>query len=137
MINHVSKELAGFRMLRGGDPVFHDLLKFGRGHAGVSGHGDFDQRMVATSKCCMQISLEQRGERLRCVPLGALRRERLDAVKHKIQLHRHWLLAPWSAVVVEGCDALGDGNEVRRAGFTDLLDKGDDGLFRRAVNSRR
>ena len=94
LINHVSKELAGFRMLRCGDPVFHDLLKFGRGHAGVCGHDDFDQRMVAASKCCLQITLEQRGERLRGVPLRVLRRERLDAIKRKIQLHRHWLLAP-------------------------------------------
>ena len=55
---------------------------------------DFDQRMVAASKCCLQITLEQRGERLRGVPLRVLRRERLDAIKRKIQLHRHWLLAP-------------------------------------------
>ena len=55
-----------------------------------------------------------------------VRRECLHSVEREIQLDRHRLLAPKRAVVVEGGDAFGDRHEVRRAGFGDVLDKGDD-----------
>ena len=45
-------------MLRGGDPVLDDLLELHRGHAGVGGHDEFEERVVAAGERGFQITLE-------------------------------------------------------------------------------
>ena len=39
--------LASLGMFRGGDPVFHDLLEFHGGVAGMRGHHEFEDRAFA------------------------------------------------------------------------------------------
>ena len=123
-------------MLRGGDPVLHDLLELLGGHARVRGHDDFDHRLLAAGERAFHVALEQRGERLLVLPLRMLRRERLHPVEREDQLEIHRLLAPERAVVVERGDALGRRHKVRRAFLRDLRDEVDDGLLRRAVVPR-
>ena len=93
-------------MLCGGDPVLDDLLEFGRRHARVRDHEDFEYRMFAPGERAFNIALEQRGEWFLRFPLGMLRRERLHAVEREEQLEIHRLLAPERAVVIERGDAL-------------------------------
>ncbi len=85
------------------------------------------------------VAIAEKDRRFRWAAPGPrpLRGKCLHTVKRKIQLHRHRLFAPQGAVVVEGYDAFAERHEVRRAGFGDLLDKIDDGLFRRTVIPRR
>src|SRR5947199_254684 len=65
-----------------------------------------------------------------------LRPERLHAIKREEQLNGQRLLTPERAVIVEGRDAFGDRDEIRRAFLRDLGDKGDDGLLRCSVIPR-
>ena len=81
LIGHVEEALAGLRMFRGGDPVLDDLRKLVGGHAGVRGHEEFHEPVVAAFERRFHIALEQRGERFLGLPLGMLRRERLHAVR--------------------------------------------------------
>ena len=62
-----------------------------------------------------------------------LRGQGLHAVESEEELEIHQLLGPECAVVIEGSDALGDRDEIRRAFFRDALDEGDNGLLRRGV----
>lgn len=64
---------SGRRMLRGGDPVLHDLLELCCGHTRVRGHEKFHDRTFATGGGSFQIALEQRGKWLIVLPLGMLR----------------------------------------------------------------
>ena len=90
---------------------------------------------LAAGQRGLHVALEQRGEGLLVLPLGMLRRERLDAVEREEELEVHRLLGPERAVVVEGGDALGRRHEVRRAFLRHLLDESDDGLLRRGRRS--
>ena len=100
------------------------LRKLVGGHAGVRGHEEFHEPVVAAFERRFHIALEQRGERFLVLPLGMLRRERLHAVGHEVKLDRHRLFAPERAVVVIHGDAFGDGHEIGRAGLRHLLDEG-------------
>ena len=125
-------------MLRGGDPVLHDLLELLGGHAGVRGHDDLARwpcSPPASAPFTSPLSSEANGSFV--LPLGMLRRERLHAVEREEELEIHRLLGPERAVVVERGDALGGRHEVGRAFLRHLLDEGDDGFLRRAVVPRR
>ena len=136
LVGHVGEQPAGLGMLRGGDPVLHDLLEFHRGHAGVGGHHEVQDRAVAAGQRSIHVALEQRGERFLGLPFRMLRRQRLHAIEREVELDGHRLLAPQRAVVVERGDAFWRRHEVRRAGPGDLFDEGDDGGFRRPVVPR-
>ena len=120
-------------MLRGGDPVLHDLFEFLRGHARVGGHDDFDHRVFAAGERGFHVALEQRRERFLVLPLRMLRREHLHAVEREEELEIHRLLGPERAVVVERGDALVRRNEVGRAFLGYFFDESDDGFLRRGV----
>ena len=124
-------------MLRGGDPVLHDLLELLGRHAGVRGHDDLADGRFAAGERAFHVALEQRGKGLFVFPLGMLRRERLHAIEREEELEIHRLLGPERAVVVEGGDAFGGRDKVWRAVLRDLSDKCDDGFLRPAVVPRR
>ena len=58
--------------------------KFRRGHARMRGHHDFQHSVIAAGRARLKVAFEQGGERFRRLPLRMLRRERLDAIKHKV-----------------------------------------------------
>ena len=107
----------------GRDPVVDDLLEFVGRHAGVRDHDDFGDRPLAAGERAFHVALEQRRERLLVLPLGMLRRERLDAVEREEELEIHRLLAPERAVVVERGDALGRRHKVGRTFLGHLGDE--------------
>ena len=49
LIGHVDEALAGRRMFRGGDPVLDQLRELVGGHAGVRGHEEFHEPVVAAA----------------------------------------------------------------------------------------
>ena len=65
----------------------------------------------------LDVALEDALERLRRLPLGMLRSQRLDAIEREGELEVDRLLGPQRAVVVEDGDALGRRHEIRRAGL--------------------
>jgi len=56
-------------------------LELSGGHAGVGGHGHFDQRVFAARERRLHVTPEHGCERLLVPPLGMLRREGLDAIE--------------------------------------------------------
>ena len=104
------------------------------GHAGVGGHDDLDRSPCsppASAPFTSPLSSDANGSL--SFHSGCCGRERLDAVEREEQLEVHRLLGPERAVVVEGGDALGGRDEVRRALLRHLRDEVDDGLLGRAV----
>ena len=75
LIHHLGVKPLGLGMLRGGEPVFDDLLELLGGHASVRGHDDFQHRSLAATEHALDVALEKRGERLLFLPLGMLGRD--------------------------------------------------------------
>jgi hypothetical protein len=102
-------------MARRGQPVRDDRLELRHRHAGVGRHDQLDHAALARLRQGLHVPLERRLEGLLVLPFRALRRERRDAVEREGELNVHGLLDPERAVVVEGGDALGRGDEIGRA----------------------
>ena len=119
-------------MLRGGNPVLHDLLEFLRAHARVRRGDDLEYRFFPAGKRTFYVTFEQLCERLLRFPFGMLRRKRLHAIEREHELEIYRLLASERAVVVERGDALGRRDKIRRAFLRDLGDEFGDGLLGRA-----
>ena len=105
-----------FRMLRGGHPIFHDLLELLSGHAGMCDHHDFKHRVFAARERALQVALEQRGKGLLVLPFRMLRSQHLHPVEREEELKIHRLLGPERAVVIERGDA-GFGCDVFQTGL--------------------
>ena len=117
----------------GGDPVLDDLLELLGGHAGVGGHDDFEQRLLAAGERAFHVALEQRGEGFLVLPLRMLRRERLHAVERE----EDWKYIGCSAQSVPSLSNVAmrsaSGTKSGEPSFGHLLDEVDDGLLGRAV----
>ena len=87
---------------------------------------DLDQALFAGRGQRLHVAVEHRLERLLGLPVGVLRRQRLDAVEDEGELEVHRLLDPQRAVVVERGDALVRRHEVRPALRRDARDEIDD-----------
>jgi hypothetical protein len=112
-----------------GDPVGDGLLELFIGHAGAGRDDQLVDALLAGGEDCFHIAFEDALEGLFCLPLGMLGGHLPDTVEGEDELGVERRLDPERAVVVEGGDAVGDGDEVRRALFGDALDEGDDGFF--------
>jgi len=136
LIDHLRVKPAGLRMLSGGDPVADNFFKLIAGHACMGGHGHFNQGLFPACEGGFHVAFENGGERFLLLPLGMLRRKRLDAVEDEEGLEIHRLFRPQRAVVVEDGDAFGGRNQVGSLGGY-FRDEGDDRLLRRGVVPRR
>ena len=117
-------------MLRGIEPVFNSVRElFGR-HARMRGGKDFHQRTLASSERTLQVVSEDGLERLFFLPLRVLGGDRLHSVHGEVKLKVQRLLGPKRAVIVEGGNAVGHGNEVRRIFLSDCGNEITNRLFR-------
>ncbi len=76
---------------------------------------ELHQAFFAGRSHCLHVAVQHGLERLFGLPAGVLRRQLLDAIENEGELDVHRLLDPERAVIVEGCDALIFGHEVRTA----------------------
>ena len=95
-----------------GYPVGCGLFKLCTGHAGAGGDDDLKEAFLSSGGDGFHVAFEDSFERLLCLPFRVLGGELLDAIKGKNHLGVHGRFDPEGAVVVEGRDALVDGNEV-------------------------
>jgi len=112
-----------------GQPTGHDLLELLGRHAGVGGHDELNQSVHA---CCgegLLVILEHGLEGLLGRPLRMLRSERLNPIDGEEKLEVKWLLGPQGAVVVEGGDPLGLGDEIGTRRVGDPADEIEDRLL--------
>jgi hypothetical protein len=68
--------------------------------------------LLTGGKHTLQIILEDRFKRLRCLPCGMLRSECLDPIESKRDLYINWLLAPEGAIVIKYRDTLWNRNVI-------------------------
>ena len=129
LIDHLGVESSSLRMPGAGDPVADDLVELLGGHPGVGDGKDPRDGGFAAGKRAFHIALERRRKRLLRLPFGMLRGERPQAIEGEDELEVQRLLGPQRAVIVEGGDSLGDGDEVRRSFLRHLLDERFDGLL--------
>jgi hypothetical protein len=120
-------------MSGGFEPVTHNLLELGSGHAGMRPRYNLQETFLARGEQSFHIASQHRFERFFRLPLGMLRRERLDAIHCEQKLKIHRLLGPESAVVIKRRDSLVKRNDIRRTFLGHFLDKGDDRFLRRGV----
>ncbi len=83
---------------------------------------DLHEGGFAPGECALHVALQQRGERLRGLPLRMLGSQHLDAVEREHELGIQWLLGPQRAVIVEGGDPLGFRHKIGRALLRHTLD---------------
>jgi hypothetical protein len=95
-----------------GDPILDDRLELLGRHAGVSGHQEFDDRVLAPRQRGFEVTFEQRGEGLFVLPLRVFGRERPDPVDGEEDLKVERLLGPERAVIVESGNPFGRRYEV-------------------------
>ena len=133
LIDHLRVRALGLGMPRGGDPIRDDPLELLGRHARVRRHHDLADGFVAAGQRALEVTLEQRGERLLLLPLGVLRRQHLHAVEGERELDIQRLLRPERTVVVERGDPLRLGNEVAASLRRHLLDELHDGFLRGTV----
>lgn len=120
-------------MARRGDPVSHDPVEFGSGHAAVRGGDQGHQTLFAQGGKGLQIALDSGLEGLLVGPFRMIGRHRPDAVQREIGLGIKRRFGPKRAVVVEGGDPFGDRAEIRAALCGGGRDKADDRRLGRAV----
>ena len=78
----------------GGNPLLDDLVELFRGHAGMRGHDQFQQRVFTTRQGALHIAAQHRGEWFRSLPLRMLRCHLLDAIEREQRLKIQRLLGP-------------------------------------------
>ena len=124
-------------MFRGRDPVGDDRVELVGRHAGVCRRQQVRDPCSPPASDALQIALEQRGERLRRLPFGMLRRQRLDAVDAKSS----WKYIGCSAHSVPSLSNVamrsGAGTKSAEPSFVTLSTNCDDRSFRRRVVPRR
>ncbi len=103
------------RMTCASKPSFDDLLELRGGHARMGRHDQFDEATFPGFREGFHVAVERSLKWLLISPVRIHRRQRLDAVERKGELDIHGLFAPQRAIVVESCDALRQGNKIRRA----------------------
>ena len=137
LISHVNESLPGCGMFRSSDPVLYDLLELDRGHASMSRHEEFHDRMFATRGRSLQVAFQQRSERFLLLPFRMLRRQSFHAIKGKEELYGNRLFTPEGAIVIEHGDAFCNRNEVRRIFRGHSIDKRNDRFLCRPFVPRR
>ena len=88
------------------------LLEFGGAHAGMGHHDQFHHAVLTRFGEGLHVPVEHRLERLLILPFGMVGRHGLHAIEREGQLDIHRVFHPQCAVVIEGGDALIDGDEV-------------------------
>ena len=134
LIDHLGVEPPGDRMLRGGDPVFHDLRRIRRWSCRRASPSRSRRSPVsppASAPFTSPLSSEAKGSF--SFHSGCCGASSFDSIEREQELKIHRLLGPERAVVVEGGDALILRHKVRRAFRCHPLDKVDDRLFPWAV----
>ena len=114
----------------GDEPVRDDLFEFRRCHAGMGGHENFPDPLLARGGKGLHVVFEDGLERLLGFPGRAPGREGLYPVHGKDKLNIDRLLAPERAVVVENRDAFLRSHELRTAGSGHAVHEFHDRLLR-------
>jgi len=115
------------------DPVGDGFFKLGARHTGTGGDDNLIDPLFAGCHDGFHVAVENSFKRLLRLPLRMLGGHLLDAVEGKEELGIHGGFDPESAVVIEGGDAVSDGNEVRGTFFRDAVDEGDNVFLRGGV----
>ena len=136
LVDELRIRMVEFAIVGLGEPVGNGVLKLFVGHAGAGCGDDLEDALVAGCGDGFHVTFENAFEGLLRLPLGVLGGHLFDAVEGKLNLGVQGGLNPEGAVVIEGGDAVGDGNEVGSTLFRDSLDEGDDGFFGSSVVPR-
>jgi len=121
------------RVSFGADPLARDAFEGFRRHAGVCRCDGIDDILLASRQCALNVTIQQRSERLLGLPFRMARGEQLDAIDRKLELEVERLLGPERAIVIEGDNAMCHGHELRRTRLGDARDERNDGLLRSGV----